>query len=335
MAHDPTAHDPASHDHNHDHGHGHDHDHGPSAHGRGGHSHGGHHHHGGDFSRAYAIGAAVNLAFVLVEAAAGFWSDSLALLSDAGHNLSDVLGLILSWGAVALARRAATSRRTYGLGKTTILASLANGSLLLLAVGAIVWEAIRRLAAPEPVAGQVVIIVAAIGLLINGGTALMFMRGHNDLNARGAFLHMASDAAVSAGVVIAALAMMWTGWTWIDPAVSLVVAAIIVYGTWGLLRGAVDLALDAAPEHIDTDQVRGYLETLPGVASIHDLHIWALSTTESALTAHVVRAANDDGDDFLCAAEIGLAERFGIGHATLQIEIAGARDCPLASAHAV
>ena len=332
MAHDAPGHTPHAgptdaHDH-----HDHDHHHDPR---HDGHGHGHHHHHGADFSRAYAIGAVLNLAFVIAEAVAGVWSHSLALLSDAGHNLSDVLGLVLSWGAVALARRAATDRRTYGLGKTTILASLANGSLLLIAVGAIVWEAIRRLAAPEAVASQTVVIVAALGLLINGATALMFRRGHNDLNARGAFLHMAADAAVSAGVVVGALVIGLTHWTWIDPAISLVIAAVIVLGAWDLMRSALNLTLDAAPEHIDTRKVRAYLEALPGVAGVHDLHVWALSTTEAALTAHVVRAANDDGDEFLCAAEIGLSERFGIGHATLQIEISGARDCPLAAAHAL
>ena len=330
MGQDHTAHSHGDHAHT-------EHSHEAHDHQNHGHSHGigGHHHHGGDFSRAYAIGAGVNLAFVAAEATAGLLTGSLALLSDAGHNLSDVLGLILSWGAVALARRAATERRTYGLGKSTILAALANGSLLLLAVGAIIWEAIRRFQAPEAVASQTVVIVAALGLLINGGTALMFMKSHNDLNARGAFLHMASDAAVSAAVVVAALIMGVTGWLWIDPAISLLVAAIILIGAWGLLRGAVDLALDAAPAHIDTQKVRAYLETLPGVASIHDLHIWALSTTEAALTVHVVRAANDDGDDFLCTAETGLLEKFGIGHATVQVEISGARECPLAMAHAV
>ena len=322
------AHDHADHDHHH----GHDHKHSDV---QGSHGHH-HHHHGGDFSRAFAIGAGLNLAFVVAEFTAGVISGSLALISDAGHNLSDVLGLLLSWGAVALAKRAATERRTYGLGKSTILASVANGSLLMVAVGAIVWEAIRRFQSPEPVVSQTVIIVAAIGLLINGGTALMFMRGsHTDLNVRGAFLHMAADAAVSAGVVIAAFGMMVSGWLWIDPAVSLIVAAVIVWGTWGLLKGAVNLALDAAPDHIDTAAVRAYLEGLPGVSGIHDLHVWAMSTTESALTVHIVRAANDDSDDFLCDAETGLAERFGIGHATLQIETAGARDCPLAAAHAV
>ena len=334
MAHDaPGETQTRGHDH-HDHDH-HGHDHHGHDHGSHGHGHGHHHHHGGDFSRAYAIGAGLNLAFVVAEAAAGIWSHSLALLSDAGHNLSDVLGLVLSWGAVALARRAATHRRTYGLGKTTILASLANGSLLLVAVGAIAWEAIRRLASPEQVASQTVVIVAALGLLINGATALMFRRGHNDLNARGAFLHMASDAAVSAGVVVGALVIGFTGWSWIDPVISLVIAVVIVWGAWDLMRSALNLTLDAAPDHIDTRKVRAFLEALPGVADVHDLHVWALSTTEAALTAHVVRAANDDSDSFLASAETGLSERFGIGHATLQIEITGARECPLAAVHAV
>ena len=336
MAHDHDHHGHAGHDHSgHDHSH---HDHDGHDHGRSdgpGPSHGGHHHHAPrDFTWAFAIGAGLNLAFVVGEASAGFMSDSLALLADAGHNLSDVLGLLLAWGAVALAKSLPTQRRTYGMGKSTILASLANAILLLVAVGAIAWEAIRRLGSPEPVVTTTVMIVAAIGIVINGGTALMFMRGsHGDMNVRGAFLHLAADAGISAGVVVAAIVMSFTGWLWLDPAVSLAVAAMIVWGAWDLLRGALNLAMDAVPDHIDTGAVRRWLEALPGVDEIHDLHIWAMSTTESALTAHIVRAANDDCDAFLTTAEAGLATRFGIGHATLQIETS--RDCPRAAVDAV
>lgn len=301
------------------------------------HHHGhGHHQHPapGNMDRAFAIGAALNVGFVAVEAAAGFFTGSLALLADAGHNLSDVLGLLLAWGAAVLARRAPTGRRTYGLRKGTILASLANAGLLLLAVGAIAWEAVRRFGDPQPVATGTVMIVAAVGVVINTATAMMFMRRQKeDLNVRGAFLHMAADAAISAGVVVAALAIALTGATWIDPLVSLVIGAIIVVGTWGLLRDSLDLALDAAPRGIDPEAVRRWLEELPGVTEIHDLHVWGLSTTETALTAHLIRPDNTDPDTFLHEAGAGLAERFGIGHATLQVE--GGGDCRLAHPDAV
>ena len=262
---------------------------------------------------------------------------SLALLADAGHNLSDVLGLLMAWGAVALAKQLPTARRTYGLRKGTILASLANAGLLLVAVGAIVWEAVRRFGAPEPVAPGPVIIVAAIGVVINTATALMFMRGHNDLNVRGAFLHMAADAAVSLGVVFAAIVIwMVPGWTWIDPAMSLVIAAVIVAGTWGLLRDSLDMALDAAPRGIDPEAVRAWLAARPGVTEVHDLHIWAMSTTETALTAHVTRPDNSDSDAFLHDTAQALSERFRIGHPTLQIETgAGGHACQLAPADVV
>ncbi len=314
-----------------DHGHHHDHD---------GHDHGhghGHHHAPADFGRAFAIGAGLNIAFVAVEAIAGLMTGSLALLADAGHNLSDVLGLLMAWGAVALAKQLPTARRTYGLRKGTILASLANAGLLLVAVGAIVWEAVRRFGAPEPVAPGPVIIVAAIGVVINTATALMFMRGHNDLNVRGAFLHMAADAAVSLGVVFAAIVIwMVPGWTWIDPAMSLVIAAVIVAGTWGLLRDSLDMALDAAPRGIDPEAVRAWLAGRPGVTEVHDLHIWAMSTTETALTAHVTRPDNSDADTFLHDTAQALSERFRIGHPTLQIETgAGGHACQLAPADVV
>jgi cobalt-zinc-cadmium efflux system protein len=247
-----------------------------------------------------------------------------------------VLALLLAWGAVALARTAPTARRTYGLRKATILASLTNAVLLMLAVGAIVSESVRRLAEPAAVSTNLVMLVAAIGIAINTATALMFMRGsQTDLNVRGAFLHMASDAAVSLAVVIGAALIAVTGLQWIDPLLSLGIAAVIVLGTWGLLRDSMDMALDAAPKGVDVAQVRAWLAGLPGVEEIHDLHIWAMSTTETALTAHVVRTANDDGDRFLHSACEGLAARFNIGHATLQVETDATQACRLAPIEAV
>ncbi|HEX7944247.1 MAG TPA: cation diffusion facilitator family transporter [Phenylobacterium sp.] len=329
------AHDAHAHDDHHDHDHGHDHGH---AHGHGhGHSHaGGHHHHApANMGRAFAIGVALNTAFVAAEGIAGVWTHSLALLADAGHNLSDVLALLLAWGATVLAKRAPAGRRTYGLRKGTILASLANAVLLLVAVGVIVSEAVRRFAEPAPLDTQVVMLIASAGVLINGATAMLFMRGsHSDLNVRGAFLHMAADAAVSLAVVAGAFVIGQTGILWIDPALSLVIAGVIVLGTWGLLRDSVDMALDAAPRGIDVDAVRDWLAGLPGVEAVNDLHIWAMSTTETALTAHVVRPQNADCDAFLHQACEGLASRFRIGHATLQVETdaALAHPCGLAAA---
>jgi cobalt-zinc-cadmium efflux system protein len=325
------------HDGHHHHGHDHDHDHGAHAHGGShGHSHGpgGHSHAPKDFGRAFAIGVGLNFAFVLVEAGIGLWSGSLALLADAGHNLSDVLSLLLAWGATILAKSAPTSRRTYGLRKATILASLTNAVLLLVAVGVIVSEAIHRFSEPAPIATMPVMIVAAIGVVINTATALMFMKGHEDLNIRGAFLHMAADAAVSLAVVIGAGLIALTSLYWIDPALSLLIAAVIVIGTWGLLRDSVDLVLDAAPKGMDVEAVRAWLLARPGVTEVHDLHIWAMSTTEVALTAHLTRPSNEDGDAFLHATCDGLASRFSIGHATLQVEV-GEAECRLAHAHAI
>jgi cobalt-zinc-cadmium efflux system protein len=323
-----------AHHHNHDHDH---HDHGAAHHGHGGHSHGhhGHSHAPKDFGGAFAIGAGLNIAFVAAEAVAGLMTGSLALLADAGHNLSDVLGLLMAWAAVIMARRAPAGRRTYGLGKGTILVSLANAGLLLLAVGAIVWEAIRRFGAPQDIAPGPVIIVAAIGVAINTATALMFMRGHGDLNVRGAFLHMAADAAVSLGVVAAALVLMTQpDWRWIDPVISLVIAGVIVAGTWGLLRDSLDLALDAAPKGIDPDAVRAWLAARPGVTGVHDLHIWAMSTTQTALTAHLVRPDPSGQDQFLDSVCHDLSHQFGIGHATLQLETGETgRACRLVAAH--
>ena len=296
----------------------------------------GHHHAPADMGRAFAIGVALNTAFVLAEVAAGFWSGSMALLADAGHHLSDVLALLLAWGAAVLARRAPAGRRTDGLRKATILASLANAVLLLVAVGAIVSESVRRLSEPASVATTVVMATAGLGVVINTATALLFMRRrHEDLNVRGAFLHMATDAAVSLAVVLGALAMAVTGMLWIDPALSLAIAAVIVIGTWGLLRDSVDLALDAAPKGIDVEEVRRWLAGQPGVSEVHDLHIWAMSTTETALTAHLTRPSNADCDQFLQAASEGLAHRFNIGHATLQVETEAASACRLAPAEVV
>jgi len=286
--------------------------------------------------RAFAIGVALNTVFVAVEVVAGFLSHSMALLADAGHNLSDVLALLMAWGAVILAKRAPTARRTYGLRKATILASLANAVFLLLAVGAITSESLQRLSTPHTVSTLTVMVTAAIGVVINTATALLFMRGgKGDLNVRGAFLHMASDAAISVAVVIGAGAIALTGLEWIDPALSLAIAVVIVIGTWGLLRDSVNLALDAAPRGIDVAEVRAWLTDLPGVEEIHDLHIWAMSTTETALTAHVIRPANDDGDHFLHSACEGLAVRFNIGHATLQVETDADSACRLAPAGVV
>ena len=316
----------------HDH---HDHDHDHSHHDHGAHAHGGHSHAPKDFGRAFAIGVALNFGFVLAEVGAGLWSGSLALLADAGHNLSDVLSLLLAWGATVLARRAPSANRTYGLRKATILASLANAVLLLVAVGVIGTEAVRRFAEPADVATLPVMIVAAVGVVINTATALMFMRGHDDLNVRGAFLHMASDAAVSLAVVIGAGVMALTGLGWIDPALSLAIAAVIVLGTWGLLKDSVNLALDAAPKGIDVGQVRSWLNALPGVTDVHDLHVWAMSTTETAMTAHVTRPDNPDCDAFLHAACEGLEKKFKIGHCTLQVETGGAELCRLSPAEAV
>jgi cobalt-zinc-cadmium efflux system protein len=329
MAHDHPGH--TAHDHRHEHGHGRTPGHGHGCdHGHGGHGH--HHHVPKDFGRAFAIGVALNLGFVLAEAGVGFWVGSLALLADAGHNLSDVLSLILAWAATVLARRRPTARRTYGLKKGTILASLANAVLLLVAVGAIASEAVRRFASPAEVAAGPVIAVAAIGVVINTLTALMFMRGsHDDLNARGAFLHMASDAGVSLAVVVGAVAMIYTGYTWIDPALSLLIVAVILAGTWGLLRDSIDMALDSVPSRIDPAAVRAWLAARPGVTNVHDLHIWSMSTTETALTAHVTRPANADdaGDGFLHSTCEALASQFGIGHVTLQVETGDAAHCRL------
>lgn len=283
------------------------------------HSHG-HNHGQANHNRAFVIGIALNSGFVIIEALYGFLAHSLALLADAGHNLSDVLGLLLALGASILARRPATQRHTYGLRRSSILAAMFNAMFLLIAVGGIAWEAVQRFSNPSPVAGGTVIGVAAVGIAINTTTALMFLSGQRDLNIRGAFLHMASDAIVSCGVVLAGIAILITGWLWFDPVVSLIIVAVIVFGTWELLRDSINLALDAVPQNIEPLAVRTYLAELPGVAQIHDLHIWAMSTTETALTAHLVMPTGYPGDAFLAQICLALHDQFGIEHTTIQVE---------------
>ncbi len=281
------------------------------------------HGHTADYGRAFAVGIALNVAFVVVEAVYGFLAGSLALLADAGHNLGDVVALVLAWAALALARRDTSPRRTYGLRRTTILAAVTSGVLLLAAIAGIAWEAIQRFFTSTPVDGMTVIVVAAIGVAINFFTAMLFHRGReHDLNIRSAWLHMAADAAVSLGVVIAGLLILLTGAVWLDPAISLVIAAVILLATWQLLRESVDMAVDAVPAHIDPVQVQDYLTGLNGVDELHDLHIWAMSTTETALTAHLVMPAGAS-DGFLHDVSQALADRFRIQHVTLQVERAG------------
>ncbi|MES2339752.1 MAG: cation diffusion facilitator family transporter [Pseudomonadota bacterium] len=294
----------------HDHGHGHGHSHAPK-----------------DFGRAFAIGTALNLAFVVVEAGFGIAADSVALLADAGHNLSDVLGLLIAWGAATLAKRPASQRYTYGLKSSSILAALANAMLLFVAVGAILLETVQRLGDPPPVQGMTMVWVAAVGIAVNTATALLFARGrHSDINIRGAYLHMAADALVSAGVVVAGLVILSTGFVWIDPLVSLVIVAVILGGTWGLFKDSLGMALNAVPPGIDPAKVSALIEGLPGVARLHDLHIWPMSTTENALTAHIVMPGGHPGDAFLTELQHRLDHDFGIGHATVQIEV-GTQGC--------
>jgi cobalt-zinc-cadmium efflux system protein len=300
------------------------------------HGHAGHHHHGPvRYDRSFALGALLNIGFVAVEAVYGLIANSTALLADAGHNLSDVMGLLLAWGAAWLGRRIPQGRYTYGFGNASILASLLNAMILLIAVGAILMEAANRLAAPEPVGETTVMVVAVIGIVINAWTAWLFMGGQKqDINLRGAYLHMAADAAVSLGVVVAALMIRFTGWLWLDPATSIVIALVIVAGTWGLLQESVRLAMDAVPDGIDRAGVERYLAGLPGVAAVHDLHIWPISTTETALTAHLVRPGMDHDDTLLLEISTVLKDRFGIGHATIQVEHDGSC-CRLAPADVV
>ncbi|MBV8662525.1 MAG: cation transporter [Hyphomicrobiales bacterium] len=302
------------------------------------HDHGHHHHHGGghvhapaSFGAAFAIGIALNFGFVVVEAAYGVLGHSVALLSDAGHNLGDVLGLAVAWLASVLVKRAPTGRFTYGLRGSSILAALFNSVFLLVTVGAISWEAIQRFDSQEPVVGKIVMIVAAAGIVVNGVTAWLFASGRkDDLNLRGAFLHMAGDALVSAGVVVAGLVIALTGWFWLDPAVSLAINAVIVWGAWGLLRDALDMSMAAVPRGVDPAGVRAFLASQPSVASVHDLHIWPMSTTETALTCHLVMPTGFPGDPFLHTLAEQLAKRFRISHPTIQIETDPQGSCALA-----
>ena len=293
--------------------HNHDHSHAPS-----------------NFHHAFAVGVALNIAYVLVQVVFGIFGHSLALLADAGHNFGDVLGLILALGASYLAKRPSTARRTYGWRRTSIMAALLNAIFLLVTVGAITWEAVRRFGRRDIVDANIVIWVAAVGIVLNGATAWLFMSGRKkDLNIRGAFMHMAADVAISGGVVVAGLAISFTGWFWLDPATSIIINIIIVIGTLGLLRESFDLALDAVPAGVDLLKVRKYLSELPDVTAVHDLHIWAMSTTEIALTAHLVMPDRSGGDAFLHGICDYLHHAFGIEHSTLQIE-QNAQSCALA-----
>lgn len=324
-AHDDHDHHPHGHGHAH---HGHDH----------GHAHGhGHVHAPASFGKAFAIGCVLNVGFVVAEWVFGAMANSLALMADAVHNLGDVLALLLAWLAARLARRPPSERFTYGLRGSSILAALLNAAALLVVTGGLGWEAVRRLPDPGQVEGGIVIVVALVGVVINGVTAWLFMQGgRTDLNLRGVYLHMAADAAVSLAVALAGVAVLFTGWTWLDPALTLAVSVVILWSSWDLLRQSLRLALQAVPAGIRTAEVRDVLAGLPGVAEVHDLHIWAMSTSENALTAHLVMPAGHPGDTFLHEACSTLAERFGIHHATLQIEVAktGAA-CALAPDHVV
>lgn len=313
-----------SHDH---HGH-HHHDHAGHAHDHGlGHAHV---HAPATFGKAFAIGISLNTALVVAEAVYGYLGNSTALLADAGHNLSDVLGLVVAWGASIAARRAPSGRFTYGLRASTILAALANAVFLLVATGAIGWEAILRLQQPEPVAGVTVMVVAGIGILINGLTAMLFASGRkDDINIEGAYLHMAADAAVSLGVVVSAALIIWTGWLWLDPITSLVICATILWSTTSLLRGSIDMSMAAAPKGTDLAAIRAFLLARPGVSGIHDLHVWPISTTETALTCHLVMPTGTD-DAFLMQTAQLLKTSFRIGHTTLQVETRLDNGCALA-----
>lgn len=302
------------------------------------HSHHGHDHSGGghahapaDFGRAFAVGIALNSAFIAAELVFGWLGNSTALIADAGHNLSDVLGLFVAWGAASLSKRAPAGRFTWGYRGSSILAALFNAVFLLVAVGAIGWESILRFFNPEPVSGTTVMIVAGIGIVINAATAMMFARGRKgDINIEGAFLHMAADAAVSLGVVIAAGLILWTGQMWIDPLMSLLICAVILWSSYGLLRSSVSMSLNAAPAGISVEAVKEFLRRQPGVTQVHDLHIWPISTTETALTCHVVMPSGHPGDQFLVETAHRLARDFAIGHSTLQIEISEDTPCALA-----
>ena len=299
-------------------------------HGHHGHAHDHHdhaHHHPAPSDKRYTIAIALNLGFVIVEAAAGFIANSTALLSDATHNLSDVLGLALAGGAAWLAKQQAGAQRTYGFSKATVLAALVNALVLVVACGGLLWEASTRLFAPELTQPLFIMAVAATGVVINGATAMLFLAGRKeDVNVRGAYLHMMADAGVSAAVIVAGALIFFTGANWVDPAISLAVVLLILWGTWGLLRESLDLSLDAAPAHINVADVRDYLLAQPGVTAVHDLHVWAMGATKPALTAHLVRPEGGD-DAFLAQITEGITQRFGISHVTLQIERTQRDDC--------
>jgi cobalt-zinc-cadmium efflux system protein len=300
---DAAAHHQHDHGHRHDDGHGHGHNHGPA-----------------NFNRAFAIGIGLNLAFVGIEAWYGWQIDSLALLADAGHNLSDVIGLVLAWGGALAGRLRPDARHTYGWKRASILAAFINALLLLVAMGSLAWEAVHRLQTPQAVEGVTIMVVAGIGIVVNTATALLFMRGRaDDLNIRGAFLHMAADALVSAGVVVAGGLALYFGWTWLDPVASLLIAALILVGTWSLFRQSLHLLFDGVPDSVDLGEVKALLEALPGVARVHDLHVWAMGTSQIAMTAHLVMPQGPADDAFLQAATAQLHDRFGIEHTTLQV----------------
>ncbi|MFA7306374.1 MAG: cation diffusion facilitator family transporter [Hyphomicrobium sp.] len=309
-----------AHVHNHDHNHGgHSHSHAPA-----------------EFGTAFALGIALNVAFVIIEGGYGYVSNSVALVADAGHNLSDVLGLAAAWIASVLVKRPPSQRYTYGLRGSSILAALFNAVFLLLALGAIAWEALQRLDSPQPLDAKTVMVVATVGILINGFTAWLFASGaKGDINIRGAFLHMAADAAVSAGVVVSGVVILYTGWVWLDPVVSLIIVAIIVWGTWSLLRDSVAMSLSAVPPAVDAAGVHAYLQSVEGVKALHDLHIWSMSTTDVALTVHLVMPSGHPGDAVLVEICHELEHDFGIGHATIQIETDEATACALAPDHVV
>jgi cobalt-zinc-cadmium efflux system protein len=315
-----------------------DHDHDPHAHDDHDHPGHGHYHHGPmDFGRVFAIAAALNIALVVAQVVFGVLANSVALIADAGHNLGDVLGLLLAWGAHGMARWLPTKRYTYGFRSASILAALFNGIILLVATGAIAWEAVRRLSGPADVAGVTVMTVAAVGIVVNGVSAWLLMAGREgDLNIRSAFLHMLGDAAISLGVVVAGAAILATSWNWLDPLASLVIAVLIVWGTWGVLREAIAMSLDAVPRGVDVARVETYLRGLPGVSEVHDLHIWAMSTTETAMTVHLVRPGAGLDDHLLHDVCHELERRFGISHATLQVEAGDTgHACRLAPDHVV
>ncbi len=322
--------EPHSHHDHEDHGH-HSHGHGVHDHKHHNHGIGGHVHAPSSFGRAFAIGITLNVAYVFAEVFYGVASHSLALLADAGHNLGDVLGLTVAWTAAILSQRRPSGRYTYGLRGSSILAALGNAIMLLVVTGGIGWEAVRRLMEPEPSGGVTIMIVAAIGIAVNGGTALLFMSGRNgDLNIKGAFTHMAADALIALAVVITGGLIFVTDWLWLDPAVSLAVSATIIAGTWSLLRDSFNLALNAVPPSINHEAVERHLAALPGVAQVHDLHIWGMSTTETALTAHLVRPNLPVDDEFLRHTAQELKDRFGIDHATFQVETGDGEECYLA-----